>query len=90
MENGKYISNLQEGLWYICRPVSLTSITCKIMEVYASCVRSSITYGSDTSPLLADVWLKFERAKMQMIRWMCRIFMKDRKMSEELRKLVRV
>ena len=25
-----------------------------------------------------DVGLKFERAEMQMIRWMCGIFMKDR------------
>ena len=25
----------------------------------ASCVRSSPTYGSETRPLLADVWVKF-------------------------------
>ena len=36
-------------------------------RVYASCVRSILTYGSETSPLLADVGLKFERAAMQMI-----------------------
>ena len=30
-------------------------------------------------PLLVDVGLKFERAEMQMIRWMCGIFMKDRR-----------
>ena len=40
-------------------------------RVYASCVRSSMTYGRETRPLLADVGLKFERAEMQMIRWMC-------------------
>ena len=28
-------------------------------------------YGSKTRLLLADVGLKFERAEMQMIRWMC-------------------
>ena len=55
-------------------------------RVYASCVRSSMTYGSDTMPLLADVGLKFERAEMQMIRWMCGVSMKDRT-SEELRRL---
>ena len=44
--------------------------------------------GSETRPLLADVGLKFERAGMQMIRWMCGISMKDRKTREELRKLV--
>ena len=40
-------------------------------RVYASCVRSSMTYGCETRPLLVDVGLKFERAEMQMIRWMC-------------------
>ena len=28
-------------------------------RVYASCVRSSMTYGSETRPLLAEVGLKF-------------------------------
>ena len=53
-------------------------------RVYASWVRSSMTYGSETRPLLVDVGLKFERAEMQMIRWMCGISMKDRT-SEALR-----
>ena len=47
-------------------------------------------YGSETRPLLADVGLKFERADMQMIRWMCGVSLKDRRTSEELRKLVGV
>ena len=47
-------------------------------------------YESETSFLLADVGLKFERAEMQMIRWICDVSMKDRKTSEELRKMVRV
>ena len=55
--------------------------------LYASCVRSSMTYGSETRPLLADVGLKFERAEMQMIRWMCGVSLKDRRTSEELRKV---
>ena len=29
-------------------------------RVYASCVRSSMTYGSETRSLLVDVGLKFE------------------------------
>ena len=33
-------------------------------RVYASCVRSSMTYGSETRPLLVDVGLKFESAEM--------------------------
>ena len=36
--------------------------------VYASSVRNSMTYGSETRPLLVDVGLKFERVEMQMIR----------------------
>ena len=57
-------------------------------RVYASCVRSSMTYGSENRPLLVDVGLKFEGAEMQMIRWMCGIPMKHRRTSEELRRMV--
>ena len=57
-------------------------------QVYASCVRSNMIYGSETKPLLADVGLKFERAEMQMIRWMCGVSIKDGRTREELRNLV--
>ena len=56
----------------------------------SSCVRSSMTYGSDTRPLLVDVGSKCERAEIQMIRWMCGIYVKDRRTSENLRRLVGV
>ena len=46
-----------------------------------------MTYGSETRPLLADVGLQCGRAKLQMIRWMCGISMKDRRTSEEFRML---
>ena len=59
-----------------------------IGRVYASCVRSSLIYGSEAMPLLADVWLKFEGAAMRMIRWKCVVSLKDRRTSEELRKFV--
>ena len=59
-------------------------------RVYVSCVRSSMIYGSKTRPLLVDVWLKFETAEMQMIKWMCGISMKDRRTNEELRRLAGV
>ena len=36
-------------------------------QVYANCVRSSMTYGSETRPLLADVGSKFARSDMQII-----------------------
>ena len=43
-----------------------------------------------TRPLLVDVVLKFERADMQMIRWMCAVSMKDRRTSVELKRMVGV
>ena len=49
-----------------------------------------MTYGSETRPLLADAGLKFERAVMQVIRWMSGISMKGRRTSKELRRLVGV
>ena len=54
-------------------------------QLYASCVRSSMTYRSETRPFLVDVCLKFERAELWMISWMCGISMKDRRTDEELR-----
>ena len=36
-------------------------------RVYASFVKSSMTDGSETRPLLPEVGLKFERPEMQMI-----------------------
>ena len=60
-------------------------------QVYSICVRNSMTYGSETRPLLVNVGLKFERAEMQMIRWvMCGISLKGRRTNEELRRLVGV
>ena len=38
--------------------------------VDAHCIRGIMPYGSETRPLLADVGLKFERAVIQIIRWM--------------------
>ena len=49
-----------------------------------------MTYGSETRPLLVDVGLKFERAEMQMIRWICGISLKYRRTNKELRRLVGV
>ena len=56
-------------------------------RVYASCVSSTMVYGSENRPWLADIGLKLERAEMQMIRWMCGVSMKDRRTSKELSNL---
>ena len=50
-------------------------------RVYASCIRSSMTYGSETRPLLAD-GLKFEKAYMQMVTWICGVSKGDISTSE--------
>ena len=59
-------------------------------QVYACCLRSSMTYGSETRAFLVDVVLKFERADMQMIRWICSVSMKDRRARKELRRMLGV
>ena len=46
-------------------------------RVYTSCVRSSMIYGNETRPLLADVGLKFERAELQMINTNNQIYLKS-------------
>ena len=56
-------------------------------RVYVSCVRSSMIYGIETMLLLSDVGLKFERAEIQIIRWMCGISMKYRNTSEKIMKI---
>ena len=53
-------------------------------QMDASCIRSSMNYGSETAPLLADDGLKFERAGMQMIRWTYGVSMKDRRTIEKV------
>ena len=47
-----------------------------------------MTYGSETMPLLGDGGLKFERAEMQIMRWMFGVSMKDGWTSVDLRRLV--
>ena len=49
-----------------------------------------MTFGSETRPFLVDVGLKFEKADMQMIRWMCGVSMKDRRTRKELRRMLGV
>ena len=60
----------------------------QIMLPYCRIGRTSVLHS--IGPLLVDVGLKFERAEMQMIRWMCGISLKDRRTNEELRRLVGV
>ena len=47
-------------------------------RVYASGVRNSMTYGSETRSLLVDVGLTFEREEMQMDVWYLHEIQKDK------------
>ena len=53
--------------------------------VYAACVRSCMTYGSETWAMKADQEDQMEKAEMRMIRWMSGSTLKDRRTSRELR-----
>ena len=87
-----WLLQLELGMHEVSRAFTISdiqrSLGSMIGRVYASCVRSSLIYGSEAMPLLADVWLKFEGAAVRMIRWKCVVSMKDRRTSEELRNLV--
>ena len=54
-------------------------------QVYSACVRSGMTYGSETWALKVEHEEKLNRAEMRMIRWMCGVSLRDRKTSAELR-----
>ena len=54
-------------------------------QVYAACVRSCRTYGSETWALKVEHEERLNRAEMRMIRWMCGVSLRDRETSAELR-----
>src|SRR5260221_12531686 len=54
-------------------------------EVYRSCVRSCMIYGSETWPIRAEHEAKLERAEMRMIRMMCGGSLRDKITSVMLR-----
>ena len=54
-------------------------------ELYATCVRSVMLYGSETWPIKVEESQRLHRNEMPMIRWMCGVTMRDRYPCEELR-----
>ena len=92
MVERNWLLQLELGMHEVLRAFAISdiqrSLASMIGRVYTSCVRSSLIYGSETRPLLANIWLQSEGAAMTMIRWKCVVSMKDRRTSEELRKLV--
>jgi hypothetical protein len=59
-------------------------------KVYDSCVRTCMTYGSETWAMKAGHESKLETADMRMIRWMCGVSLRDRKSSADLRDMIGV
>ena len=59
-------------------------------QMYASCVRSCMIYGSETWALKKDSETKIQRTENKMLRLMCNVRLKDRVSSEELRKRIGV
>ena len=59
----------------------------KLLEgkVYGSCVRSCMTYASETWPMNKEHQSMLKRTEMRMVRWMCGTSLKEKKTSSELR-----
>ena len=55
-------------------------------RVYAACVRSVMLYGGETWPMKKELEGLLGRAEMRMIRWMCRVSLREHRTSEELRR----
>ena len=55
-------------------------------QVYAACVRSAMTYASETWAVKADHLARMQRAEKAMVRWMCGARLSDGVRSEELRR----
>ena len=47
-----------------------------------------MTYGSETWPMKVEDRQRLERAERMMVRQMCGVTLKDRKLSEELRRRI--
>ena len=54
-------------------------------QVYTACVRSCMTYGSETWATKEEHCEKMERAEMRMIRWMCGVSLSENRPSAELK-----
>ena len=54
----------------------------KLYSLYVQCV---MMYGSEIWAMKVEDMQRLERAEKMMIRWMCRVMLKDGKTSEELR-----
>ena len=54
-------------------------------RLYSSCVQSSMLHGSETWPVRKENEVVLQRAEIRMVRWMCKVKVKVRVRSKELR-----
>ena len=57
-------------------------------KLYTTCVRSTMIYGSETWAMNLEQQRRLERAEMRMVRWMCGVSLKEKKTSDELRRMM--
>ena len=53
-------------------------------KIYMACVQSVLTYGTETWAMKAANLQSLERTERMMVRWMCRVLLKDRKCNVNL------
>ena len=76
---------------FYSKTVSLTDVYFVIFRVfksfrlYCSCVRNGMLHGSETWPVRKENVVALQRAEMRTVRWTCRVKVKDRFPSKELR-----
>ena len=59
-------------------------------EMYRTCVRSAMLYGSETWAMRVEDQRRMERAEMRMLRWMCGVSLAEGRTNEDVRRLVGV
>ena len=59
-------------------------------RIYKACVKSALTYGTETWAMKEANLQSLERTERMMVRWMCGVSLKDRKRSVDLYSLLGV
>ena len=59
-------------------------------KIYRACVLSVLAYGTETWVMEKEILRSLERTERMMVRWMCRVSLKDRKRSVDLYSLLGV
>jgi hypothetical protein len=57
-------------------------------KVYESCVRTCMTYGSETWVMKRQQEVRLERTEMKMIRWMCGVSLMEKNTNVKLRERI--